>query len=223
MKRAALMVLMVLLVIPWLSVQAQDGGKGCESEQLKAALDSAIGQLQVARETNVSEALTAIMEVETQLHLLADECRGNQAGDFGSRVNPVPVGEYFEFGGGQVRITAVVDPADPADFYGLDPGMRVIAIEMEYVCQQTDPNASCSSLDAIPSDIVTPAGMVIDSQFVIQAGDQYLPEWAGQEAFGGNTLKGYDFIVISDDQAVESIRLLINFDYVFFSPMGASG
>jgi len=213
---------LVLLTIPFFPgiVTAQeDGDLQCSEEDVATALDAAIADLQGAQGLESEAALEQIAQVRVDLDELDKACHALPAGSMttaeGNRTDPIPLGQYFEFDTGIVRIAAVEDPFTSDSLIGLEDGQRAIAISLEYECQIEDPNESCKALDVIVTDAVLTDGKITDQSFLLVIGDPN-PAWVTQEAFGGNTLAGVMYVAVPEEVEIDSIRMLIGFDHIYF-------
>ncbi len=199
-------------------VRAQDGGQSpCADQDIAEALQTAIANLQAAQGLDVEQALSTVNAVQAQLNFLKTRCTVTTSAD-GTRTNPIPLGEYYQFDKGKVRITAIQDPYPNTEgLYGPDSGMRAIAISVEYVCEESDPNRTCSTSDAFPTSVILAGGEITDLSMIFSSQDEP-PSFSGQEAFAGNTLAGVDYLAVPEGQQIEGIRLMVGFEYIYFSP-----
>ena len=136
----------------------------------------------------------------------------------GTRTDPIPLGQFYKFEDGRVRVLSVTDPyiPDPQSYSSVPETSRVVAVEVEYVCEISNPDESCSSLDVLLSAMVSDDGTVYDNDAMVfvDANDHFY----GQEAFGGNVLKGRIYFGIPAVADFTVMRFYVNFSSVFFSP-----
>jgi hypothetical protein len=208
-----LVVLLVLMAVPESgSVQAQNGDLLCDDAQISAAIADAQAGLTAATALTGAAALEQIRQVEATLATLYFSCQ--TAVDEGQRTNPVPLNTFYQFDNGQVRIAGVVDPYTPTDQYStVEAGMRIVALDIEYQCQTEDPNESCSWMDVMAGALVSDSGAVNDETSWFNMEPNKFTE---QEAYSGNTLRGYLFLQVPVDEVVSLIRMIVSFDQVFF-------
>jgi hypothetical protein len=217
MRRLLIAIFILALALPgW--AQAQGGGEPrCSEEEINGAIEAAQTALAAAQG---ADALTVALKVSQDLTQLYARCRpvqGEIATATGTRTDPIPLGQYYEFNKGLARIVAVEDPYSyPGNLYGLDEGMRPVSLTLEYVCQENDPNKSCDTSDFFAGDVVLVGGVVVDREFLMSREDLQ-PPWSG-EVFAGNTLAGVDYLAVPQDAQIEAFRMFVSFDRIYFSP-----
>jgi len=216
MKRVLLVTaLLITLLVPSLAY-AQDGGElRCSEEDLQAGIQEALAGLQEAEGMTATEALNQVDQIAASLNLLSYQCRNVSAAQ-GTRSNPIPFGEYYEFEGGLIRITSIIDPYEPQKTaYSLEDGNRIIAVELEYVCRIDNPDESCDGEDLGLGASVTREGVVTGFSYTY-SGENYFND---MEVFSGNTIKGNKYFQLPIGQEFSILRFHNGFSYdeIYFS------
>jgi hypothetical protein len=125
-----------------------------------------------------------------------------------TRSNPLPLGEWLEFEGGSVRVVSVVDyvACDYCSFTVPD-GTRLIAVNMEYLCQKADENETCRGINVSSgSAYVTVDGIVLDEASLYDADNIGVQ---GHEVYPGATMTGNIYFTIPEGDEPNIMRLNI--------------
>lgn len=216
MKRVLLVTaLLITLLVPSLA-HAQDGGElRCSEEDFQAGIQEAVAGLQEAEGMTGTEALNQVDQIAASLKLLSYQCR-NVSDAQGTRSNPIPLGEYYEFEGGLIRIVSIFDPYEPqGTAYSLEDGNRIIAVELEYVCKIDNPDESCDGEDLGLSASVTREGVVTGYSYTY-SGENYFND---MEVFAGNTIKGNKYFQLPFGQDFSLLRFWDDYSWedIYFS------
>lgn len=208
------MILTLFLIFAASPIYSQEDVE-CDPTELAAQYGALISE---------AETLDELDRLQSELKNTIDICQnenereGEVATAEGTRTDPIPLGQYFQFNKGKFRIVDVVDPYTQLQYSQLKDGHRIIAIEIEYVCESQDPNVSCEGRDMRPNAIVTEDGVVLESSdtSVSTAEGSYI----GKEVFSGNTITGFIYRQVPEDVQIESIRHQDLFIEIYFSLVG---
>jgi hypothetical protein len=223
MKRIIL--LACLLVLAPLTAFAQRDTPPCSEAEIQQLAAIAAGTAQATKEDvyALQECALALNHtIETEIERLNQDdpvANSNESSEgkiteaAGTRSNPVPLGEYVLTDKGRFRIVNVLSPYAPKSFSNVPNGFYVIALEVEYICENNNVDESCTGFDILVNGTIMPDGTVIDTMDVIVTDDPWFPT---MEAFPGNTLTGNLYISAPGDQTPESVRFYVDFDEVYF-------
>ncbi len=134
-----------------------------------------------------------------------------------ARSNPVPVTEWFNFAGGQVRVVSVENyQVRESDSYSIPEGMRVIAVNVEYLCEKEDNNQSCHGLEiGLVASYITADGIVLLTAPIYN--DENISVTAdGHEVYPGAVIKGRIYFAIDAGATPNIMRLDARINPAFF-------
>jgi len=194
---------------------AQDGDPPCDLTSITSSFSAAF-----ASATTVEDA----QQVNRMIWLALSECTvtpDNISTAVGTRSDPVGFGQYFRFDKGLVRVVDFIDPyewqnEDEIIFLDIPEGSHLIAFEVEYICELDDPDETCLSRDADLAGVVSTDGVIID----YLEGGVYRDDIDGfrsQEVFSGNTITGFQYMILPDGTELESVQMRLNFDRFIFA------
>lgn len=153
------------------------------------------------------EAVKAMFPDEEAAEEVTEAAPQEVGGDYGTRTNPVPLGEAFQVDDGSVRLMEVFDPYEATgDVYGLDEGLRLVGFRFEYDCQLADPNETCDGSDIWIDAIITQESKILSSDTIVMVTDD-VPRLSNAEGFGGTLLEGYSFEAVPADAVIASVRV----------------
>ncbi|MCB9436717.1 MAG: hypothetical protein H6673_06945 [Anaerolineales bacterium] len=212
MRTSIILLVLLILAIP-APIHAQDPTSDCDP--------SAIAALYAARLTE-ADSIEEIREINLELSTVLGRCDfgidGVTTESEGSRTDPVPFGEFFKFDSGRVRIVGLLNPAEVnTRSNALQEGEHVAAIYIEYLCELTDPNETCSNYDASFNGYVTPDGVIYEYDMKLY--DSSLPDtYPSTEVYGGNKIEGYVYFRVPDTVSEFTVRLSVGYNRIFFQP-----
>lgn len=128
----------------------------------------------------------------------------------GSRSNPYPTEEWVSFSEGRVRVMPT-DNDYQSGYYTPAPGMRYIAIPVEWECYQEDENEICDG--GLWARYVSPDGLIVSDASVYEA-----PLFGSidMEGYSGALLTGNTYFEVPQASELGQLRLNLDGEHVFF-------
>ncbi|MEB2351848.1 MAG: hypothetical protein OZ924_10585 [Burkholderiaceae bacterium] len=129
----------------------------------------------------------------------------------GGRSNPYQSGEWVSFSEGRVRVM----PTDNDYQSGYDspaPGMRHIAIPIEWECHQEDENEICDG--GLWASYISPDGLIVSHAPVYEAP---LFGSVSMEGYSGALLTGNTYFEVPQASELGQLRLELDGERVFFA------
>jgi hypothetical protein len=197
MKKATFLLLLVILIFAGV-VSAQD--------KLGEIINEATAQLQSAKSADEAIAITTDLLVD--LKRLRNEANETHAGTY---TDPVPLGEYFVFDAGKFRVVSYTDNVDPTTGdVDMDDGHRLIAFDVEFVCEPADPDEECRGGGTVVSSIIKPDGFTYENTtaYVYSAPNDAV-DYMDLRAFGGATLRGMLYAQVPIDMEFGLVEIFI--------------
>lgn len=128
----------------------------------------------------------------------------------GGRSNPYQSGDWVSFSEGRVRVMPT-DNDYQSGYYTPAPGMRHIAIPIEWECYQEDENEICSG--SLWAKYVSPDGLIVSNASVYEAP---LFGSMGMEGYSGALLRGNTYFEVPRASELGQLRLELDGEHVFF-------
>ena len=131
------------------------------------------------------------------------------------RSEPMPLLGWFKFSKGQVRVVSVED-YDEYETYSVAEGMRVIAVNIEYLCEKEDENETCRGTEVGGGSYVTIDGIVLGDAPIYNSENLRVVS-DGHEVYSGTTITGRTYFTIGIGENPNIMRLNLDSAPVFFS------